>query len=691
MSGNTLAWRSRELYRGDMPISGLGSVTCAEVVPYEAIRAATEAADAICPRSLWKCFSGTTILPLKELRQVSMDWARSLVRRATTLTESNSILRKEFLCTGESLLFSQLTRSPNWLRCRSTRSLWSHNCSRAWAMLETSWSWCPLPVMGQGGPPWLSQRHEETGKARRGGPCTAMPDPQTQPEGTACVEGKSRHESKYPSGQPLQTNPGVGCIWWWASASTSWMGAWEGPNSRFADPGLAEGHRLSRYDEVRAVKLLPHLGWRDRLDCILCQEDSSLLTQDKCVSDCHRSLESAAELGRSPGELNHIAESDCANEPAGRVGQRKPLPQTLCEWHQRDNRHTRGGAAEGSRAGWYRRRRILTHPHQTPQVPGGTGQRCVERHCVSQPQSLGCWLCKLWLTVLTGFGRETRTIPLSGGVLQAQVHRNRTLPLGNINVPPSRPAIEGSEDGGGRRAASGRKKGPSTTSSAPRALPGRKEPGQGVVASHSPCWGANHLAVRARDWEVCTPPARSRGGPGKHGRQLWVQFGGRRRGGQSRRIFILRGRLPIPRCCDRHLILYRRAEWNAGHAMRRHSRITREPQRTASAGGVKGPLGLARRKGSHCNPQIAQSTSRWFSARVREASAGSDRGSPSHTCEERERTHKPSTNAASARWMPRHWRQWSWLSMEDRKRPQPRGHGRNGVFKKTRTNRDLLF
>ncbi len=57
----------------------------------------------------------------------------------------------------------------------------------------------------------------------------------------------------------------------------------------------------------------------------------------------------------------------------------------------------------------------------------------------------------------------------------------------------------GSEDGGGRRAASGRKKGPSTTSSAPRALPGRKEPGQGVVASHGPCRGANHLTARARD------------------------------------------------------------------------------------------------------------------------------------------------------------------------------------------------
>ncbi len=66
-----------------------------------------------------------------------------------------------------------------------------------------------------------------------------------------------------------------------------------------------------------------------------------------------------------------------------------------------------------------------------------------------------------------------------------------------VNVNPSRPAIEGSEDGGGRRATSGRKKGPSMTSSAPRALLERKELGQGVVESHGPCRGTNYLAVRA--------------------------------------------------------------------------------------------------------------------------------------------------------------------------------------------------
>ncbi len=127
------------------------------------------------------------------------------------------------------------------------------------------------------------------------------------------------------------------------------------------------------YDEVRAVKPLPHLGWRDRLDCILCQEDRNLLAQDRSVPSCHRSLENAAELGRSPGELNRVAESNCAREPTRRSGQRKPRFQTPCKWLQRYNRRTCGGAAKGSRAGWYRRQRVLQHPCGTPWVPKGTG------------------------------------------------------------------------------------------------------------------------------------------------------------------------------------------------------------------------------------------------------------------------------------------------------------------------------
>ncbi len=153
------------------------------------------------------------------------------------------------------------------------------------------------------------------------------------------------------------------------------------------------------YDEVRAVKPLPLLGWRDRLDCILCQKDSSLLAQDRGVWDCHQRLENAVELGRSPGELNRVAESNCAREPARQAGQREPHLQTLCKRLQRHNRHTCGGAAKGSRGGWYRRRCVLRHPHRTPWVPNGTGQRSVGRNVVPEPYSLGYWQNGSWARV----------------------------------------------------------------------------------------------------------------------------------------------------------------------------------------------------------------------------------------------------------------------------------------------------
>ncbi len=75
---------------------------------------------------------------LQLFKQLITDWAHSCVRRAVWLTESNSIPRKEILCIGESLLFSQLTRRPNRLRCESTKSLCSHNWSWDWASMSQS-------------------------------------------------------------------------------------------------------------------------------------------------------------------------------------------------------------------------------------------------------------------------------------------------------------------------------------------------------------------------------------------------------------------------------------------------------------------------------------------------------------------------------------------------------------------------
>ncbi len=51
-----------------------------------------------------------------------------------------------------------------------------------------------------------------------------------------------------------------------------------------------------------------------------------------------------------------------------------------------------------------------------------------------------------------------------------------------------------------------------------------------------------------------------------------------------------------------------------------------------------------------------------------------------------QQTHESSTNAASACRRPRHWRQRSCPSSADRKRPQPEGHWRNGILKKTRSS-----
>ncbi len=55
------------------------------------------------------------------------------------------------------------------------------------------------------------------------------------------------------------------------------------------------------------------------------------------------------------------------------------------------------------------------------------GGGCLARSTVSFGRESGCQL--------TGLGRETRTVPPSGGVSWAQVHRDRSLPLA---TPPSR-------------------------------------------------------------------------------------------------------------------------------------------------------------------------------------------------------------------------------------------------------------
>ncbi len=136
-NGDTAGWYPLAVYRGAMPTSGPGSVASAEVVSYEAIRAAwlqlrmpyapgaSETVSVVPHSCLWR----------KAVQHCLGTFLREACRHTH---ESNSTPRKEILCTGESLFFSQLTRSPHWLRCRSTKSLWSHNCSLDWAKIGQS-------------------------------------------------------------------------------------------------------------------------------------------------------------------------------------------------------------------------------------------------------------------------------------------------------------------------------------------------------------------------------------------------------------------------------------------------------------------------------------------------------------------------------------------------------------------------
>ncbi len=117
--------------------------------------------------------------------------------------------------------------------------------------------------------------------------------------------------------------------------------------------------------------------------------------------------------------------------------------------------------------------------------------------------------------------------------------------LGNVNVTRSRHAIEGSSDGEADEPLLA-EKGPSTTSSALCALQGRKETGQSVVTR---CQSSRREVLGAGGVHASSSMLAAT--LGKHGNLFWVRFSRDTRVGQSRQIFILRGRLPSRRCSDR--------------------------------------------------------------------------------------------------------------------------------------------
>ncbi len=347
MSGNALAWWSRKLYRGDMPISGLGSVTCAEVVPYEVIRVAR--------LRLWMPYA-----PGASESVSSCLW-RNSVRSAWTgrarwwdaPPHSPSLTpywEKSFSARGRACSFPNWPEAPTgWGAgapgpCDRTTVLARGPCSRQLRILmPTSHNGARAPSVT-----FAKTRGDRESPKGRTLYCHAWPSNTNQRS-----VSRANRDMKVSILQVDRCKPILGLD---ASDDALLRQHLErklvqGPIQDSQIQNWPEATIFLGYNEVRAVKPLLLLGWREWPDCILCQEDRNLLVQDRCISDCHRSLENAAELGRSPGELNRIAESDCVNEPAGRVGQCKPHPQTPYKWHQRDNRHTRGGAAEGSRAG----------------------------------------------------------------------------------------------------------------------------------------------------------------------------------------------------------------------------------------------------------------------------------------------------------------------------------------------------
>ncbi len=145
-----------------------------------------------------------------------------------------------------------------------------------WASYRGSWERGHLlPLMEQGLPPWSWWRHEATGTARWGGTCTDMLALRKQSRETVCVE------------MHLCINILNGSLW--------------RARFRMRRSKIGLTHHLSR---VRLSKC--------------CRTLTSSLLEAPALSRLSPAGPGFqhAELGRTPGELNHVAESDGSQEPA---------------------------------------------------------------------------------------------------------------------------------------------------------------------------------------------------------------------------------------------------------------------------------------------------------------------------------------------------------------------------------------
>ncbi len=207
---------------------------------------------------------------------------------------------------------------------------------------------------------------------------------------------------------------------------------------------------------------------------------------------------------------------------------------------------------------------------------------------------------------LTHLGGETRITSPRGSGLGTQLHRHRPLHWGELHVPLSRSAIEGSEGGRRTRPASGRKR------CHPRfshfLMHFRKERYWGGTLRTSTGHPKKPI-VQPRGlrtwWRVPLKPD-ARGSPGKHSSHLWVGLGQRchTRRGQCSRIFIPGGHTLTLRRSDRHLVLRGSPKSDDWYRTRRMSTPSWKLHWLQCHGGVRSPKRLTRRGIPHCNPHV---------------------------------------------------------------------------------------
>ncbi len=278
-------------------------------------------------------------------------------------------------------------------------------------------------------------------------------------------------------------------------------------------------------------------------------------------------------------------------------------------------------------------------------------------------------------------------LPASGLLSWAQVHRDRSLHLGNAcGVPPGSPTIEGSEDGGDRRTASGCERGYPRLRQLLMHLREKRHRSRtrlwAAPRSEKPIiqlrgFGTGRSVDLQPDTDSC---------PGKH------VLGPVRRWRQHPRGAAPPLHPPMLQSTSYPRMAHRMKCWAPrGMDQRNHPgtgwdiRCVRSKRSVGTYPAER--LLLLPSDLPECQPVVlcsSQRNQRGWQQRVpilseRKGEIAAKSCSYAHN----RRMSHPRTQL---RWKPRHWRQRSCPSTADRKRPQPEGHGWNDILKKTRSS-----